>query len=45
MFQEVVADIAVDFRADGFGDVIEIDNANIDVLNFCLSDRERIDLR
>ena len=45
MFQEIVTHITIDFRADGFSDVIEVDDANIDILDFCLSERKRIDLR
>src|SRR5690349_21804715 len=45
MFQKIVTHIAIDFRADGVGDVTKIDDTNLDVFDFCLSERKRIDLR
>ena len=44
MFQKIVADIAIDFRADRIPNVSKIDNPNINVIELCLSDGERIDL-
>jgi hypothetical protein len=32
MFQEIIAEIAIDPRADGLADLGKIDNSNIDIV-------------
>ena len=40
VLQKVVAQIAIDFCADGFADLVKIDNANIDIGEFGFTDGE-----
>src|SRR5215470_2440147 len=42
MFQEIVAEIAIDFRTDRICDVREINDPDIDRAQFCFANRERI---